>query len=128
MKTILFILVSFIAVTALLSGILLISKPDGSIMNLPLSLLYGTPFKDFRIPGIILAVIVGGTNLLAVFFNLLRHRTRYDWAMAGGAVITGWVIAQFILTGAFHWLLIFYFVLGIFIVLLAYQLKGKWAL
>ena len=69
MKTVLFVLVSFLAVTALLSGIMLISNPDGKIMNLSVSLLEGTPFKDFTIPGVLLAVLVGGTNLLAVFFN-----------------------------------------------------------
>lgn len=128
MKTILFILISFIAITALLSGILLISNPDGSIMNLPLSLLDGTPFNDFKIPGILLAAIVGGINLLAVFFNLQRHRDRYNWALAGGVAITSWIIAQMILTGAVHWLHILYFAVGILITLLAYQLKGKWIL
>ncbi len=97
-------------------------------MNLPPSLLYETPFKDFSIPGILLAGIVGGVNLLAVFFNLLRHRSRYDWAIAGGTAITGWIIAQLILIGAFHWLHILYFAVGILIILLAYQLKGKWIL
>ena len=73
MKTVLFVLVSFLAVTALLSGIMLISNPDGKIMNLSVSLLEGTPFKVFTIPGVLLAVLVGGTNLLAVFFNLKRQ-------------------------------------------------------
>ena len=127
MKTILFLLISFIAITALLSGILMISNPDGSILNLPLSLLNGTPFKDFTMPGILLAVIVGGINLLAVFFNLKRQTNRYNWALAGGLVIFGWIIIQMILIGAFHWLHILYLIIGILIILISYQLKGKWA-
>lgn len=127
MKTVLFVLVSFLAVTALLSGIMLISNPDGKIMNLSVSLLEGTPFKDFTIPGVLLAVLVGGTNLLAVFFNLKRQAGRYNWALAGGIFITGWTIGQLILIGASHWLQAFYLVIGILVILIAYQLKGKWA-
>ena len=127
MKTVLFVLVSFLAVTALLSGIMLISNPDGKIMNLSVSLLEGTPFKDFTIPGVLLALLVGGTNLLAVFFNLKRQAGRYNWALAGGIFITGWIIGQLILIGASHWLQAFYLVIGILVILISYQLKGKWA-
>ncbi len=127
MKTVLFILVSFIAVTALVSGIMLVTNPDGKIMNLSVGLLEGTPFKDFVIPGLLLAVLVGGTNLLAVFFNLKRQFSRYNWALAGGVITTGWIIFQIILIGASHWLQAFYLVIGILVILIAYQLKGKWA-
>lgn len=127
MKSLLFILVSFIAVTSTLSGLLMISNPDGGILNLPLSLLDGTPFKDFLIPGILLTTIVGGVNLLAVFYNMQRHANRYNWAMAGGIIICGWIVVQMILIHAAHWLHLLYLGIGILIILLAYQLKGKWA-
>ena len=127
MKSLLFILVSFVAVTATLSGLIMISNPDGGVMNLPLSLLDGTPFKDFLIPGILLSTIVGGVNLLAVFYNIQRHVNRYNWAMAGGIMISGWIVVQMILIQAAHWLHFLYLGIGILIVLLAYQLKGKWA-
>mgnify|MGYP000126020916 CR=1 FL=1 len=128
MKTLLFILVSFVAVTAMLSGLFMISNPDGSIMNLPLSLLDGTPFKNFLIPGILLTTIVGGVNLLAVFYNIQRHVNRYNWAIAGGIIISGWIVVQMILIQAAHWLHFLYLGIGILIILLAYQLKGKWAI
>ncbi|MBL0272907.1 MAG: hypothetical protein IPQ06_07490 [Chitinophagaceae bacterium] len=126
MKTILFVLVSFIAMTALLSGIIMVSDPGGKILNLSPDLLEGTSFSDFRIPGLLLAILVGGINLLAVFFNLMRHPTRYNWALAGGLVVSGWIIIQMILIGTYHWLHAFYGVIGILIILIAYQLKGKW--
>lgn len=126
MKSLLFILVSFIALTAILSGLVMISNPDGGILNLPLNLLHDTPFKDYKLPGILLTVFVGGINLAAVFLNLQRHPLKYSWSIAGGAVITGWIITQMILIGVFHWLHALYLVLGILIILIAYQLKGKW--
>jgi hypothetical protein len=127
MKTLLFILISFIAVTSTLSGIFMISRPDGEILNLPISLLEGTPFKDFLVPGILLTTIVGGANLLAVFFNMQRNPNRYNWAITGGVTITGWIIAQMILIRTIHWLHFIYLGIGFLIVLIAYQLKGKWA-
>jgi len=127
MRTILFILVSFIGLTATLSGLIMISNPDGGILNLSLSLLEKTPFKNFLVPGILLTVIVGGINMIAVFYNIQRHPKRYNWAMAGGVVITGWIIVQMIMLGAVHWLHILYLIIGILIILISYQLEGKWA-
>lgn len=127
MKTILFILVSFIALTAALSGLVMISNPDGSILNLPISLLENTPFKNYRTPGILLTVLVGGVNLMAVFYNMQRHPTRYNWAIAGGCMISVWILIQLLLIQAAHWLHFIYLGVGLLIILIAYQLKGKWA-
>jgi uncharacterized membrane protein len=71
-------------------------------------------------------MIVGGVNLLAVFYNLKKDQSRYDWAMAGGFVVSGWVALQLLLIHTAHWLHILYFGIGVIIFLLAYQLKGKW--
>jgi hypothetical protein len=127
MKTLLFILVSFVAFTAIVSGLLMVSNPDGSIMNLQLSVLKSSPFKNFLIPGIILALVVGGTNLQAVIASIQGAPTRYSWAMAGGAMICGWIIVQMILINAFSWLQFVYLGIGLLTILIAYQLKGKWA-
>lgn len=127
MKSLLFILVVFIALTSTISGLLMISKPDGSILQLSPGLLEGTPFNNYLVPGILLAIIVGGVNLIAVFFNMQRHPVRYNWAMAGGFMISGWLIAQMILIRTLHWLHFIYLGIGLLIILIAFQLKGKWA-
>lgn len=127
MKSLLVILISFISFTAILSGLLMISNPDGGILKLSLNLLEGTLFKNFLIPGILLAIIVGGINLLAVLHNIKHQPNRYNWALAGGITISGWIIGQMIVIHSVHWLHILYLGIGILIILLAYQLKGKWA-
>ena len=127
MKLLLFILVAFIAITSTLSGLLMISNPDGAILNLPLSLLEGTPFTDFLVPGILLTMTVGGVNLYAIFCQMQRHPNRYNWAMAGGIMITGWITAQILLIQTAHWLHFLDLGIGLLIILIAYQLKGKWA-
>lgn len=126
MKTILFILICLVGLTAKVSGLLMISKPNGEIMGLSISLLEQTPFKNFLIPGIILAFFVGGINLIAVFYNMQRNVNRYNWAIAGGVVITGWIIVQMILIQTVYWLHFLYLGIGVLIILLAFQLKGKW--
>lgn len=127
MKSLLFILVSLIAITAGLSGLLMISRPDGSILNLPIDLLASTPFRSYLIPGILLTTVVGGLNLLAVFFNMQRHPGRYNWAIAGGLAVSLWILLQFIFIGAAHWLHFVCLGTGVLVIFIAYQLKGKWA-
>lgn len=127
MRPLLFILVCFIAITALLSGLLMISSPDGKLFSLSPALLQGTPFKDYLVPGILLTVVVGGANLVAVVYNIQRHANRYNWAIAGGFIISGWILIQVLLIHALHWLHFVYFGTGLLIILIAYQLKGKWA-
>jgi hypothetical protein len=126
LKTLLFILVSFAGLTATVSGLIIIGNPaNGGAFNLPGHLLKDTPFKTFLVPGIALT-IVGGINLLAVFYNIQRHPNRYQWAMAGGIVITGWIIAQLVLIQTISWLQFIYLGVGLLTILTAWQLKGKW--
>lgn len=127
MKTLLFILISFTALTATVSGLLLMSNPGGEIFKMPLSLLVETPFKNYLIPGIILAFLVGGSHLLAVFYNIQRNNSRYNWAMLAGLMISGWIIVQMLMIKGVHWLQFFYLGIGLLTILIAYQLKGKWA-
>ena len=127
MKTLLVIMISFIAIIAALSGIMMVTRPDGTLLNIPLILLVKTPFSDFLIPGLLLAIIVGGTNLIATYKNLIHSPARYDWAMAGGIIICGWILIQMILIQTVHWLHILYLGIGFLTILLAFQLKGKWA-
>jgi hypothetical protein len=126
MKTILFFLISFIALSAAISGVIMMADPFGEFMHLPLQLLDKTPFKNFRDPGILLAVFVGGSNLLAVLFNLQQTPNRYNWAMVGGIITCGWIIIQMFLIQTFMWLHFVYLGMGLLVVLTALQLKWKW--
>jgi hypothetical protein len=127
MKLFLFLLTAFVALTAIVSGALLISYPDGSVFKMSTGLLKGTPFSNFLVPGILLTVLVGGTNFVAVIYNMQRHPLRYNWAIAGAMVTIGWIVIQMLLLYFLHWLHIVYLLIGLMMILLAYQLKGKWA-
>src|SRR5215213_7182291 len=45
---------------ALLGGALLAVRPDGSLLHAEVSALANSPFRDYRLPGVLLAVLVGG--------------------------------------------------------------------
>jgi hypothetical protein len=102
MKSLLFILVAFAGITSTISGLQMIGKPDGSIFNLSLSLLNDTPFKVYLVPGIILTTVVGLVNLFTVFYNLQQHVYRYNWPMAGGFMVSGWIVVEMILIHTFN--------------------------
>jgi len=56
---ILLILLAFQALSGLFGGAALVLDPSGSSIRLPLSLLEGSPFGNFLIPGIILFLVLG---------------------------------------------------------------------
>ena len=51
-------------VLALVGGLLLAIAPDGSLLNADPAALVGSPFADYRWPGLLLAILVGGGYLL----------------------------------------------------------------
>ena len=127
MKTFLNLLLGFVAMSSTFSGLLLILQPDGSVLNLSTSLLAGTPFHDFSIPGLLLSVVVGGIHLVAIVQNMKHAASRYTWAMAAGIVLAGWIIIQMLLIHALNWLQFLYLFIGALTIFTSYQLKGKWA-
>ena len=58
-------------------GAALAAKPDGGILKMPLSYLDGSPFADYRIPGVVLLCVLGILPLV-VAFGLVRRR-RWAW-------------------------------------------------
>jgi hypothetical protein len=52
------------AATAVAGGLLLAIAPDGSLLAADPAALAGSPFADYRWPGILLAALVGGGYLL----------------------------------------------------------------
>ena len=124
MRISLLIMIAFVALTATVSGMLLTAYPDGSAFGLPLTLLKKTFFTDFLIPGIILT-IVGIINLAAIFFIFQKNRNKYNWSLAAGILISGWIQTEVIMIRGIHWLHFVYFFCGVLIILVSCQLKSK---
>lgn len=88
----------FVGITSTLGGAALalggVIDFSGTALAIPLDYLEGSPFTTFLVPGLALAILVGGTHLVA--FAMLARRMR--WAMiasatAGFAMLV-WVFVQ----------------------------------
>jgi hypothetical protein len=58
----------------LAGGVLLAVRPDGSLLDAPVAALSGSPFSDWRHPGLLLATLVGGCFSLAGTWQWRRGR------------------------------------------------------
>ncbi len=103
----------FAGLTAIGGGLELVWSPDGSLMSLPLSLLEHTAFRDFLIPGLLLAGFVGGINTLAGVLVIRRHPRADEEAIVAGAVLATWIVVQVLLIRGVHWLHGLYLALGL---------------
>jgi len=126
MKTILFILVAFLALSTIVAALLLMSVPDGSLLSLTTDVLKGSVFKDFVLPGLLLMIFVGIINLLALFYNLINHKLKYNLSIAGGAMILVWMVIQYSVIQQAFWLDLVYVLVGLSVIFISLQLKGKY--
>ena len=70
---------------AFAGGIALAVEPDGSLLHARLSALHASPFTDWRIPGLLLATLVGAGLLAACRGELGRWRRAPQLSVAAGA-------------------------------------------
>jgi hypothetical protein len=69
----------------LAAGVLLAAAPDGSLLRADPATLAGTPFSDWRVPGVLLAGLVGGGFLLAGWWQWRGCRHTRELSMVAGA-------------------------------------------
>jgi hypothetical protein len=118
-RTTLFSLQAFVALTAIPGGIVLMASPDGSAIGLTLELLAASPFTSYSIPGIFLALVVGGTAVLGSVLVYRAHPAERVASLATGSVLMGWIVAQCFFLQAIIPLHLLFFALGLSIAVLA---------
>jgi len=104
---------AFIGIGALAGGYGLVSDPSGNALGLPMSLLEGSVFPDFLIPGLFLLVVNGFGSLIGAGFAFTRRRYAQEIAIALGAILVSWIVIQVFIISSFHWLHVLYFILGV---------------
>ncbi len=119
------VLTAFLALTAALGGLALIANFNAP----PVEMLAGSMFKDFTVPGLSLAIIVGGSALFAAV--LLFRRSKFDilFAATAGIIIMFFEFVEVMIIGSpagpARFMQVFYFGLGTSIVVAA---MGTWFL
>jgi hypothetical protein len=66
-------------------GVLLVAVPGGSLLRADPAVLAGTPFPDWRVPGVLLATLVGGGFLLAGYWQWRNYRHARELSLLAGA-------------------------------------------
>jgi hypothetical protein len=125
LNVILIVLTLFLALTAVAGGIALVSN----LNTPPVDQLQGSLFKDFTIPGLALAVIVGGSALFAAVLLLRKSKYAPLFAATAGVIIMFFEFVEMLIIGSpagiARTLQIFYFGLGTLNVIAA---MGIWFL
>ena len=89
-----------------------------------LAYLQSTPFTSYLVPGLILAIVVGGTQMSAAISTLRRadHSNALS-AVAGFGMII-WIFAELAMMSEYSWLQAVYFAVGVAELALVFGLLG----
>jgi hypothetical protein len=124
---------------ALAGGAALMAAPDGSILQMPLSMLENSPFSSYLIPGAILFTLLG-VYPLAVAYSLWRRPSwrwpdalnpakhmHWSWAasLAAGVILVVWITVQVLLIRSVAFLHVLYFAWGWALILLTLTPKVR---
>jgi hypothetical protein len=84
----------FVGVTAVAGGLgIVLGEPGAPYVPTP-ELLAHTPFDGFLVPGLLLAVAVGGSALVAAFLTARRSRFAPDAVLLAGGALTLWIAVE----------------------------------
>ena len=114
----LFVLHLIVGLGAMAGGIAAILNPQAPL-GMPATALKNGPFSDFLIPGIILFIVIGCSNMASAAAILFKTKFQgYLSGFAGGA-LAFWIFIQCILLFAIHFLHILFFIIGVIQLILA---------
>jgi hypothetical protein len=118
-------LLFFLAINAFIGSLSFISDPSGNIIQIPLEMLDGTPFKDYLIPGIILFFANGLLSLIIVIITIKKVK-HYPWfIILQGCILIGWLTVQLIMNIEFFSPVLHYPLYSIGIIFIVTGLKIK---
>jgi hypothetical protein len=113
-------LLFFTGITASISGFMLIYDPSGKPLRMNVSILAGSPFDSFFIPGIILFLFLGISSILIAFFVINDHTYSTRMIFYQGFVVIGWIVVQVIMINQFFYLQLIYVLIGAALVYIGY--------
>lgn len=111
----------FGALSALYGSVLVVAFNGAGI---PLEYLAHSPFSSYFVPGLILGVIVGGTQLAAAFALLRKRDPALLLSAVAGFGMLIWIFVELAIIREYSWLQSAYFALGVLELALVLALLG----
>jgi len=93
-------------------------------LSMPKALLATSPFSTFFVPGLILAVVVGGTQTMASVRLLQRRSSALLWSAVAGFGMVIWIVSEIGFLQVLSWSQLIYVVSGLLQLLLVIALLG----
>lgn len=84
-----------------------------------------SPFNTFLVPGLLLAVVVGGSLLVAAWLAWSRHPRAGLAGMAAGTILLGWIVVEAIMISGGRALQALVLVWALVILALAWALTSQ---
>ncbi len=120
-----------ITINAIPAGIMMMLRPDGSLLGMGPGWLSRSPFKNYFTPGVILCVVVGGISLVAMTglisgyywklperFNIYKNQTwPWTFSLYAGITVIAWIAIQLMMTSYF-WIQPVIIMIGLMIIIL----------
>lgn len=101
-RTVLIALHGFLATTAFAAGRALAIRPDGSALGFDQAWLESSPFPDYRVPGLFLAIVLGGTNAASTLCLTARRPFAAELSFGTGLLLLVWLGIQTAIIGVRH--------------------------
>ncbi|MBV1778986.1 hypothetical protein KRR55_07665 [Paeniglutamicibacter sp. ABSL32-1] len=120
-RTALLVLLLFGSLSAFAGAVMAIVFKGAGV---PLEYLQGSPFDSFMVPGIILGVVVGGTQGLAAALLRAHHPSSMLWSAVAGFGMIIWVFVELAIILEYSFLQAIYFGLGTLELVLVFFMLG----
>lgn len=118
------LIVAWFHLVSALAGMLGLTVGGG--MGIPLEWIEGSVFTSYLWPGVILGVIVGGVQLLAILAQYGRYRLAWGLQAAAGLTMMIWIFVEIAIMLVWSPLHGLYFVTGLLQTVLAVLALGAW--
>jgi hypothetical protein len=120
-RRLLLVLLYFGAVSSFSGTVLAVQANGGPI---PVRYLVGTPFTSYLVPGLILGIVVGGTQLVAAVVLQKRRKSSLVWTGVAGFGMMVWIFIELAMIKQYSFLQSIYFGLGAAEIILVLALLG----
>lgn len=115
------VITAFNALSAVAGGFAILATGG---MGMPEAMLEGSPFTSFTWPGVILLVVIGGSQAVAVVLLSGRRPSALLWSAVAALGMLIWIFIETGIIRGLSWLQVLYFATGVLQLVLVLALLG----